>query len=290
MLDTLIGMDHVVVTVHDLDRAADNWRALGFQLSPRGTHSEHVGTGNYTMMLAHDYLELVGVLHDTPLNAPSRQFLQRRGEGIERIAFRTRDAVAGAAALRARGIEPVGPVSFSRPVSRPDGSATIASFSVFHWPFDRRPADTRLFACEHHTPDAVWLPALQQHPNTATRIMRVELISPRPNEAAAELAALIHLTDTPSPDQPDGHAGFRLPTAPFRGSIDMLSPDAFLARHPQAAHGSLPREGVAALVIGVDDIEAAIGCTGATPEPGRKQAWIPADRANGVLLQFTRNP
>ena len=98
MLASLEGLDHVVVMVHDLDAAADRWRALGFTLSPRGTHSAHLGTGNYTIMFGTDYVELLGVLQGTALNAPSRGFLQRRGEGIERAAFTTRNAAEGVAA------------------------------------------------------------------------------------------------------------------------------------------------------------------------------------------------
>jgi hypothetical protein len=33
----------------------------------------------------------------------------------------------------------------------------------------------RLFACQHLTRDAVWIPALQDHANTATHIDRVEI-------------------------------------------------------------------------------------------------------------------
>jgi len=102
MLASLEGLDHVVVIVRYLGAAAPSWRALGFTLSPRGTHSAHLGTGNYTLMFGSDYIELLGVLSDTPLNQPSREFLQRRGEGIERAAFTTRDAAEGVAALRAR--------------------------------------------------------------------------------------------------------------------------------------------------------------------------------------------
>ncbi|NDG47893.1 MAG: VOC family protein, partial [Rhodospirillales bacterium] len=50
MIPTILGLDHVVIAVRDLDAAAAQWAALGFHLSPRGTHSEHMGSGNYTMM------------------------------------------------------------------------------------------------------------------------------------------------------------------------------------------------------------------------------------------------
>src|SRR5215469_7034269 len=119
--------------VRDLDRAADNWKRLGFTVSPRGTHSAHMGSGNYTIMLDGDYIELLGVLAPTEHNAPARAFLEKR-EGIERVAFTAVDAAAGAEEVRARGLVPIGPTDFERPVMMPGGTMSAAKFRTFHWP------------------------------------------------------------------------------------------------------------------------------------------------------------
>src|SRR5215470_482095 len=74
----ILGVDHVVVVVRDLDAAAAQWRKLGFTLSPRGTHSPQMGTANYTIMFGEDYLELIGVLAATEHNKPTRELLARR--------------------------------------------------------------------------------------------------------------------------------------------------------------------------------------------------------------------
>ena len=137
-LKHIVGLDHIVVLVRDLDGAAETWRRLGFTLAPRGTHSAHMGTGNYTIMLGADYIELIGVLTETAHNAPSRALLARRGEGIERAALTTTDAAAGVEELRARGIPGIGPIDFGRPVTLPDGRKTEARFRVFQWPWRRR--------------------------------------------------------------------------------------------------------------------------------------------------------
>ena len=76
-LKNVIGIDHAVVVVRDLDKAAENWKRLGFTVSPRGTHSAKMGSGNYTIMLDPDYIELLGVLVETEHNAPARAFLDR---------------------------------------------------------------------------------------------------------------------------------------------------------------------------------------------------------------------
>ncbi len=280
MLASLEGLDHVVVMAEDLDRAADGWRRLGFTLSPRGTHSDHVGTANYTIMLGPDYVELLGILRDTPLNAPGRAFLQRRGEGIERVAFTTGDAAQGVAALRAKGITAIGPIEFSRPVALPGGGGGEAAFSVFHWPFDERPGDLRLFACQHHTRDTVWIPGLQRHANTAKRIRRVEIIAPDPGAAARHLARLIE-----GEVVVDGDGAFDVPTAAGRGVLRFVSQAAVRARHGVASDVALPEQGVAALVLGVADLSAAARAVGVAAA-GSSPVTVAAERANGVMLVF----
>ena len=113
-LKNVVGIDHAVVMVRDLDGAAENCKRLGFTVSPRGTHSAHMGSGNYTIMLDHDYMELLGVLNATEHNAPTRAFLEKNGEGIERIAFTAVSSAAGAEKFRAR-LSPSGrPISNGR--------------------------------------------------------------------------------------------------------------------------------------------------------------------------------
>ena len=55
----LQGLDHVVLRVDDLDRAAEDYRRLGFTLTARGTHS--TGSQNHCAMFGFDSLELVWV-------------------------------------------------------------------------------------------------------------------------------------------------------------------------------------------------------------------------------------
>ncbi len=281
MLDSLEGLDHVVVMVKDLDRAADDWRSLGFTLSPRGTHSAHLGTGNYTIMFDADYVELLGVLHETPLNEASRAFLTRRGEGIERAAFTTHDAAAGVRALLAKGLAATGPIEFGRPVELPGGGQGRAEFSVFHWPAAEQPGGMRIFACQHRTRDTVWVPQLQHHANTARRILRLEVLATNPAEAARHLADLI---DGAAVVDSSGIA--RVASAPGRGEFLFLTHDAFRARHGAAAGGALPDQGAAALVLGVADPAAAARAVGQRGVVGASSLAVPASQANGVMLVF----
>src|ERR1700744_3897644 len=144
-LNNAIGIDHAVVMVRDLDKAAETWKRLGFTISPRGTHSAHMGSGNYTIMLDPDYIELLGVLAPTEHNAPARAFLDKR-EGIERVAFTAIDSAAGAEEIRVRGYAPIGPTDFERPVTMPDGRVSAAKFRTFQWPVQEGPAGNAILA------------------------------------------------------------------------------------------------------------------------------------------------
>ena len=281
MPDTLVGLDHVVVVVRDLEDAARAWRDLGFTLSPRGTHSAHMGTGNYTIMLGDDYIELLGVLADTPRNASTRDWLARR-EGVERAAFTTTDAEAGVAQLQARGIAATGPLDFGRPVDLPDGTSTQARFRTFDWPHDERPSGLRLFACEHLTRSAVWIPELQRHANGATGIARVELLSRDPAAAARHMARLI---DRSAAQRQDG--AWQVPSGDARAGFVFLDRSGLAGRYPDSATGDLADEGVAALVLRVADVARTRATLDRVPaaECGERLV-IPATRACGQLLVF----
>ena len=81
-LKNVVGIDHVVLMVKELDKAAENWKRLGFTVSPRGTHSAHMGSGNYTIMFDPDYMELLGVLTETEHNAPARASPRDSASGL----------------------------------------------------------------------------------------------------------------------------------------------------------------------------------------------------------------
>jgi Glyoxalase-like domain len=280
-LNDIVGLDHMVVLVRDLDRAAEIWRGLGFTLAPRGTHSAHMGTGNYTIMLGDDYLELIGVLADTDYNAPSRALLASRGEGIERAAMTTTDAVAGAEALRSRGLDATGPIDFGRPVALPDGTRTEARFRVYHWPRTEAPAGLHIFACEHRTREAVWIPELQRHANGATRIAAVEVLTDDPKRDAAHMARLL---DQVPQDEPNG--AVRVPTGAGRGSFVFLTRDELERRYPGVPLEGLPASGGATLVLVTGDADRAARALGSKAVRAGDRVCVPPAAANGVLVSF----
>lgn len=234
MLKHVSGLDHLVVLVHDLESAAAAWRALGFTVSPRGEHSAHLKTANHTIMFpGDDYIELMAVLGEAPTNGRWRRTLAQR-EGLAGAALRLTDANAAAAELGGLAVR-----QFGRPVTLPDGRVTEARFSVFDIDDDATP-DLRLFACQHHTPEAVWVPDLLRHDNAAAGIARVEIIAAEPDAVAAGLAARLRGAAEPLAD------GMRVPTAPGRAAFEIVTAGSFAARHP--GHALLP-DGPAAIVL-----------------------------------------
>lgn len=284
-LKSIVGLDHVVILARSLDTAAESWRALGFTVAPRGVHTAAMGTANHTIMLAEDYIELIGVVADTERNAPTREFLKTRGEGIERSAFTTTSAAEGVAEIAARGLAGTGPFDFGRPVDLPNGRKTEAKFRTFLWPLNDRPGGMRIFACEHLTRDAVWFPELTCHANTATRIDRVELLSADPKAAAGHMARLI---DQPVTTDPNG--ALRVASGGRRGDFVFLDRATLEKRHPGVPLDGLPKEGGVTLALRVANADAAksvVGDRGTMTGPG--VICVAPKHANGVILEFAQN-
>ena len=280
-LKNVIGIDHAVVMVKDLDSAAENYRRLGFTLSPRGTHSAHMGTGNYTIMFDPDYMELLGVLVATEHNAPARAYLDRQGEGIERIALTAIDSAAGAEEIRARGLTPIGPTDFERPVTLPNGTVAAAKFRTFMWPTAEAPGGVRIFACQHKTRETVWIPELMRHANGAKRISEVLIATPEPAKEAAHLARLI---DREPKTEADGTV--TVTSGGDRADFVYLTLDQLGKRYPGVPLAGLSERGGAALVLDSGDLATTEKALGSAGIRSGAAVVVPPAKANGTLLAF----
>lgn len=278
-LQHIIGVDHVVIPVRDLDAAASQWKAAGFTVSPRGKHSDHMGSSNHTIVFEHDYMELMGIDHPTPHNRPTVEFLQER-EGLERAAFTTDDAGALAAELKSHGFIGEGPVAFGRPVPLPNGGTSEARFQVTTWPTSEAPGGLRIFACQHLTRDAVWIPELQHHANGATGLVRLEIIAENPKDAAEHMGQMIDQMPTPLSD------GFRVPSGSQRAAFDFLTAAAFARRYPESVRHGAARTGPAALVIASADLSAAQTIPSAVRHG--ELVSLPSQQTTGVVVSFAK--
>lgn len=166
------GIDHVVIAVDEIDRAAADFERLGFTLTPRGRHT--TGSENNCIMFERDYFELLGVPVAHPVTSYYREFLQR-GDGLAAIALATDDARGFHDELAADGVAVDEPVDFSRPVQLADG-VKDAAFRIAQLAPAAAPAG-RVFACQHFTRDVVWRPEYEQHENQVTGLERIVAVA-----------------------------------------------------------------------------------------------------------------
>ena len=271
------GLDHALVLVDDLDAARARYAALGFTVSPRGLHSPQRGTANHTIMLQGAYIELLGVLVPTALNAERRASMAAAGPGLHGLAFQIEDAEATPAALAARGLRTHSASDFSRPVPLAGGGEAMASFRTHQMDRAQFPVGMA-FLCQHLTPELLWQPALLDHPNTATRLGEVIAVSADPARDGAEFARLLGWRDAGGgvvlPG--DGSTALRLTT---RAAYEAALPPQVFGRAPEGIH--------AALRVMVRDLATArlaiTAAGGAFREVGDGIA-MPAAQAGGVAL------
>jgi catechol 2,3-dioxygenase-like lactoylglutathione lyase family enzyme len=188
----LLGIDHVVIAVRDLERARETWRRMGFALTPRGYHT--LGSQNHCIMFGRDYVELLAVPRPHPALAYYSDFLAR-GDGLAALALATDDAVAAHAELAAAGIGADPPLDFSRPVQLADGTRD-AAFRIVQLPVQATPG-CRAFLCQHFTRELVWRAEHQAHANGATGIAALAVVAEDPAGAARDYARLFDVRPQP---------------------------------------------------------------------------------------------
>jgi catechol 2,3-dioxygenase-like lactoylglutathione lyase family enzyme len=120
----LVGIDHSLLGVRDLEAARARWQALGFTLTPRGRHIGW-GTANYCIMFEAGYIELLGILDAAQFTNELDKFLAER-EGLLGLAFATPDAGTLAGALRSAGLDPDEPRELNRALELPEGNVLPA--------------------------------------------------------------------------------------------------------------------------------------------------------------------
>jgi Glyoxalase-like domain len=193
-------IDHLVICVHDLARAEQNLRTLGFTLTPTGVHP--FGTSNHLAMFGNNFLELLAVTDAAavPAAAPGRfsfaahhQNFLATAEGMSMLAWHSADAHADATYFAANGMGAYAPFDFGRDAVLPAGGTARVEFSLA---FATDPAmpGIAFFTCQQrHPPELFWKPDYQRHPNGALGVVEVVMSAPEP---AAHRAFLECMTET----------------------------------------------------------------------------------------------
>lgn len=157
-LSAILGLDHVVIAVHDLDRSIADYRALGFRVQPGG---QHPGRTSHNALIVFDdgaYIEIIAWQAPAPEERWWR-VLQDHGEGLVDFALLPLETTAAIAAARARGlVDLIGPVDGGR--VRPDGQ-------VLQWCSARQTRHDLPFLCGDVTPRHLRVPEgeMRSHPN-----------------------------------------------------------------------------------------------------------------------------
>ncbi|MEX2200379.1 MAG: VOC family protein [Dongiaceae bacterium] len=282
-MNAIDGIDHTLVGVRDLEVARERWARMGFTVAPRGRHIGW-GTGNYCIMLARGYIELLGIVDAAEFTNNLDRFLETR-EGLMGLALASDDALDCAAALRDAGIAADGPKDLKRLLELPEGTVT-PEFSLVYLPGEAAP-DLRVFVCQHRTPDLVRKPEWLVHANGAETLLGMTVASDDP----ASLAPAYRRLFGEKAVRP-GDGLLRVETG--AGWIDFATPDLLARRYARVApwpdHAS---PWAVAMTIGVADIarcRAALAAGGFAPRamgfgPNAGMALGPGD-ASGLFLEF----
>ncbi len=277
MRTNILGIDHVVILVRDLDAAEATFTRLGFSLTPRGHHS--IGTQNHCLMFENDYLELLSVKQPHPVTQYFSQFLAA-SDGAAAIALSSDDPQSAHASLCSDGVAADAPVDFSRLVELPEGNRD-ARFRVVQLPVDATPG-CRTFICQHFTPDVVWRPEYLQHPIGVTGIAGMSVLAGDPRTAVEAYARVLQTAAREDGD------GISVPVGNAWLTFDKRA--ALQQRFAPASLTPRPAPALAALRLRVRDrgrADETLRRGGFAPQRLADGALaIGADQAHGVTLIF----
>ncbi len=187
-------LDHIVLSVRDLEAAGSRFEALGFTVTPRAQHGW--GTANRLVQFSQDcFIEILTVDRPELLEAHgqslppgsfdfgafNRDYLARR-EGFSMLVLSGQDSRADAADFAPIGGHPT--FDFERQATLPDGSSAKVAFSLA-FASDPGLPDSGFFTCHNRFPEVFWKPDFQRHANGAANIARAVMAAPEPAAHAA---------------------------------------------------------------------------------------------------------
>jgi catechol 2,3-dioxygenase-like lactoylglutathione lyase family enzyme len=171
----MLGIDHVVILVNDLDAACEDYAALGFTVVPGGEHADGATHNALIAFADGSYLELLAFRQPSPDHRWWRHV--EIGEGLIDWALLPDNISRALATIREQGTPFEGPVPGGR--QRPDGREIAWQMGI--------PSTPHLpFLCADVTPRSLRVPEgpARQHANQVTGIANVTV-------AVSDIAARI---------------------------------------------------------------------------------------------------
>ena len=213
-------------------------------------------------------------------NDPEAVYSTLKGRGMDLVTVTDHDSVDSLENLRRNS-----DFFLSEEVTStmPDGTQSAAKFRIFQWPIEQAPAGLRIFACQHKTPETVWIPQLQQHANGAKRLKQALVVSMEPAKDAAHLGRMI---DRDVKAEPDGAVA--VPSGSDRADFIFLTREQLGRRYPEVSLAGLPESGGAGLVLATSDLGAAEKAFGSAGLRSGGAVCVAPAAANGTLLAFVK--
>ncbi|MDP6704884.1 MAG: VOC family protein [Alphaproteobacteria bacterium] len=281
MANGIVGIDHGVVAVRDLAAAHVAYRRLGFTLTPRRSF-EGWGTANYSAMMAHHFIELLGIVDADKYATPGlEEFLQRR-EGLMAVALLSRDIDAAHAEMKQNGLDPSDLNELEITLEMPDAPVQ----QRFRWlilPPQATP-ELYVFVVQPLTPESMRQPSFLVHDNSAKGIDNIAVV------VGVEPATLRPAYETLFGAGACTSTDDALKVATGQGDLVFLTPKGFASRYPDAsatAIADLPD--IAAMRIAVEDLDRLcrhFDRAGVAYARSGDGVSVAADEACGVLLEF----
>jgi hypothetical protein len=210
---TQCPFDHAVISVRDrMDEAAAAFRRMGFTLTDRSFHP--AGSCNHLMVFERDYLELIGF---PPAGRTIRPDLLEGPIGLDGLVLKAGDVDAIHRELVARGFPAGAPQPLARKLTLPGSSIEDeARFTTVRLPRGAL-LGGRLYYCRHETPQFIWHPPFQAHPNSAAGIASFTIAVSDP---AGEIAKYERILEVPATIGRDGGARIQMGHA----ELELLTP------------------------------------------------------------------
>jgi Glyoxalase-like domain len=238
-------IDHVVLAVHDLGRAAGQFEKTGFTLTPRAFHDARMGTSNRLVQFhGRNFIEVLTVdrpgqlaRHDSTCVPPffsfgdhNRLSLDRR-EGLSIVVFASKDARADIRRFEAAGLPTFQPFDFERQARLPDGSLVTVAFSLAFTTSPDMPG-IAFMVSQNRAQEFFWKAEYQSHRNGAKAIEAVYVASPSPDRDAAFIGAMFGGEIAPI------SGGLRISCGPSQ-EVRVLSPQAIAGVDPTFDPGAV---------------------------------------------------
>jgi catechol 2,3-dioxygenase-like lactoylglutathione lyase family enzyme len=278
----IVGIDHIVILVRDLEAAQADYSRLGFTVLPGGAHADGATHNALIVFADGTYLELLAFLREAPEHRWWRHVAH--GEGLIDWALLP-DAIADdIATARAHGVDLEGPVAGGR--RRPDGQEVAWQMGL--------PATPDLpFLCGDVTPRALRVPEgadVRQHANGVVGIAGLT-VAVRDITTSVQRYRGLLTTEMHSPGGPSHAVPPTSPVVPEPGArvallpagqatVSLVAPAPAATDDPHAyplhAHLAQRGEGPYALALRVED--------------AAQQTTLDTTQTHGVPLQLVVTP